>query len=67
MKAFEKWQKERSIKTIGYLSINKAFEAGEKNGWKAAFEWMLLCLCLHTDRGNDILQVENWIKQELED
>ena len=37
---FEKWQKSREAKTIGYIYNSDAYNAGEKAGWKAALEWV---------------------------
>ena len=41
MKEFGKWQEKREVKTIGYLNNSSAYNAGEKNGWRAALEWAI--------------------------
>lgn len=41
MKAFREWQKNREVKTIGYLTNAGAYKAGEEAGWRAALEWIL--------------------------
>ncbi len=41
MREFKKWQNKREVKTIGYINSVDAYKVGEKNGWKAALEWVL--------------------------
>ena len=65
MKAFEEYKNKVEVKTISYLTINGAFDAGREVGWRAALECLLVYLENHTDRGKDIVQVENHIKREL--
>ena len=41
MREFEKWQRRRAVKTIGYLNNSSAYNAGEKAGYRRALEWVL--------------------------
>lgn len=45
MKAFKKWQNKREIKTIGFLVDGSAFNAGEREGWRAALRHLKDNVC----------------------
>ncbi len=56
MEQFKKWQKNRPVKTIGYLNNSSAYKAGEENGWREALEWFKS----EIDRchaGNDVIDM----------
>ena len=72
MKEFEKWQKIRSVKTIGFLDGNSAYRAGEREGWKASLEWILNYIntndvAISRDWHNiDVISIKKLIEEELE-
>ena len=61
MNEFKKWFQKEKIKYL-YRPINE-IDCGV--GWNAALKCLLVYLENHTDRGKDIVQVENHIKKEL--
>jgi hypothetical protein len=63
MKEFEKWQKSRAFKTVGFLNTFAAYKAGEKEGWKAALEWIYSKL----DYSIEHKEIKNIIEDELDE
>ena len=57
MKEFEKWQKTRGVKTIGFLDGNSAYRAGEREGWEAALEMVKREIFEHRD-ALDVIEEE---------
>ena len=62
MKAFKKWQNKRTIKVIGLLTHQGFCRHGEKEGWRAALEWIRD----HPDL-DDPFCMTDVINKELED
>ena len=60
---FEKWQKNREIKTIGYVNNTEAVKSGCQQGWKAALEWVLKQL----DHSSEHKEIEDKIYEELQE
>ena len=67
MKEFDKFQENRELNTIGYITNSYAYEDGEKAGWKAALEWIYKEAKQLEKQPESPINAYNLIEQELEE